>query len=174
MHSDSGLPSCHLGQEKGLFTQPQKQTWNRNVTGRSPGAGLVLPTWFFSNLPITDTYNISILHNQGKLLLVPLYAYTELWGFPFKKPQKACFHFRYLLSSFLLLTKAMIMNLLIRFIICSHWTRGFGHSFSCLLRTLNLANNKHTDCPRGIQFSLFNNTLPRGDLFLSHIHILLS
>jgi len=50
-HIDSGLAFCHLRQAKGLFAQPQEQSWNRNVTDRSPGAGLVFSICFFPTYP---------------------------------------------------------------------------------------------------------------------------
>ena len=53
-HIDSGLAFCHLCQTKGSFAQPQEQSWNRNMTDRSPGAGLVFSICFFP--PIQHSY----------------------------------------------------------------------------------------------------------------------
>lgn len=133
---------------------------------RHPGARLVFSICF-SHLPSPHTCDISIPHTQGKLLLIPLYSYTQLWSFSLKKG--ACLQFRCLLTSLSSLTKAVTNkghNL-------QPLNKRFWPLLLCLLETLNLADNKLPDCPWGTHFWLFKNTLPNGGLFLSHIHILL-
>lgn len=162
MHIDSGLACCHLCQAEGVFAQPQEQSWNRNATDTQE------LDWFspsvFSHLLSPDTCNISIPHTQGKLLLIPLYSYTQLWSFPLKKRGMSPVQvFAYFIVIAITNKSHNLQTLNKRF-----WSQ-----LLCLLETLNLADNKHPDCLWEIQFWLCKNTLPNCGFFLSHIRILL-
>lgn len=99
-----------------VFTPPQKQTWNQNVTDRSPGVGLFLSIWFFSNLPSTDMYNISIPCSQSITWYLIFKFITGCnsslclhkpvgLSIREKKKKRVWFHLKHLLSSLSLLTK---------------------------------------------------------------------
>lgn len=134
MHIDSGL------------AQPQEQSWNRHVTDRSPEAELVFSICFFS--PTQHWY-----------LQYKYTTYSRKAAFNSSLLQKKKSKHVSISGICLLRYHCWPRQLLIRVIICSHWTKGFGHSFSCLLGTLNSADNKHPDCPWGNKFWLFKNTL---------------
>lgn len=124
---------------------------------RSLAVGLVFPICIFSYLPSSDTCSVSIPYTQGRLLLFTPTHRCRVFHLKKKKKRNKKKHVS-ILSVCLLHYHCWPRQFLIRFIIYSHRTWGFGHSPSCLLRILNLADSKRTDCLWRIKFVLFKST----------------